>query len=123
MDLKYQIDLLEKRVKALEEENERLITERDVNAATVDALKNVVSQLKAMPDPRTSAERREEEALWRKLNRICEQSPQQNLREVQADAGRAGFVAASIFDWDRFSDAEIQQEADEYAKRVRVGEK
>lgn len=64
----------------------QLTAERDAVVAKLEATKSLVEQLTLLPQAKTQAERREEEALWRNLWRLCQQPPQTLLAEIEARA-------------------------------------
>jgi len=62
----------------------QLTTERDALTAKLEATKTLVEQLTLLPQAKTATERREEEALWRNLVRLCQQPPQTQLTDIEA---------------------------------------
>lgn len=106
---------------------DKLEPERDVLVAQVEVLRE---QLKISHDCITCADETgylqdvgfvDLEAVALELKLAIESTPQQCLREIQAEAGRAGFVAGYDAGHEyRFSNLGDEL-ADEYAEKVRNG--
>jgi len=46
-----------------------------------------------------------------------------SLLDVEAAAGRAGYIEATGIDWEQYTVSEIEQSADEYAESVKAGKR
>lgn len=133
MDLKYQIQLLEKQVAELELQNDALSQKLRAAQHEVEALAAsawaMASKLKEVcklvnTDAGSSVQ-------WildnhAEVGQLALATPQQHMRDVRAEAGRAGFVAGYSKGWNDFDDVNgFRREplADQYAERVKAGEK
>lgn len=117
-------------------ERDSAIAERDALAATVEALtsayKNLCGSINDMDDCETGTDEMETAigAVFHAMRNgygIVHSTPQQHLRDVRAEAGQDGFIAGAELIIDLVSDGSntgaYKSHADEYAERVRAGEK
>lgn len=108
----------------LEVEFNAIIAERDAALAKNAELVAQVGRMQTFI--RMSADKwkntPELEPTFLNLLRVANQQPEEALREICAEAGRAGFVEASQYNFTVVSDHFINGHADEYAERVKAGE-
>lgn len=107
------------------ERNYQLRFENGVLAAQVESVKSAIRAVQAVPRRSgftvNAPNPKAEFVAWARLNEVMSASPAQCLREIQAEAGRAGFIYVSQYDFNRMDDDEINTMANEYADKVRQG--
>lgn len=102
--------------------------ERDALAAQVQMLKTALKEQCAVVMKNTMARPDKSDCAWSKAKEaldLCEVTPAACLAQVQAEAGRAGFVAALSMHGNPFqlTHSRIAELADQHAERIRQGVK
>lgn len=119
MNDKERIEYFKEQIARLSNQVVDLQNERDALAAQVERMSTFI---------KLSAKKREgvaevEPTFWNLL-RVANESPQQHLAEIRAEAGRAGFVAGYMstvqFD-DGYELLWANNEANQYAAKLRQG--
>lgn len=109
-----------------------IIAERNELAATVEVLRGSLKALSFEAQICGGIAGRNESLISAVdfAHRVLTATPQQHLRDVRAEAGRAGFIAGAkivsdscINAEDEWRDSQIASEADNYAESVKAGEK
>jgi phage I-like protein len=94
------------------------IAERDALVAQVETMKSLMLDLVEHVPQSAYPE------LYDKCAKLANESPSQHLREIQAKAGRAGFIAGAesmklVFQYG--GNYNTQDKANQYANRIRKG--
>lgn len=117
------VDGLELRIKELTAERNNVLAQNSELVAQVDQLKELARFWIAQSEPRNAS--KQEYNTWLALGHnstVMAATPTQHLRDRDAEAGRAGFVAGCEYAGDGFCSIPDAQAADQYAEKVRRGE-
>lgn len=114
----HSIDKLNEAVSELQQECNEL-------AATVGAMANKLKEVNGLVNTDAGSAIQWILDNHAEVSQLALATPQQHLRDVRAEAGRAGYLKGAD-DWKSFDqvfDSEIKSSADKYAESVKAGEK
>ena len=115
------VDGLELRIRELTAERDAALAQNAELVAQVEIVRSGLIDARKWVDERNNVCDKAKD-FCDTLTDIIESTPTQCLRDIQAEAGRAGFVEASQYNFTVVSDHFINGHADEYAERVKAGE-
>lgn len=116
-DLERQLSNTKNLANNLLEENKQLIVQNAALAAQAEDLKARIGAFSI------NIERNEKigASVKEEIAKLFIDVGENHLRQVRVDAGRAGFIYASQYDFNRIEDDEINTMADEYADSILAG--